>query len=114
MSLDSLAWTQISSPRNAPHENRELASKEPGHILEAIWPCNMEHLFTWKNSFSAAKSKVSSFQLSSVLLPEKHKLFPAVLDARSSYSRLVLIYFPGPNSFHFRESRCSKPSGERI
>lgn len=38
MSLDSLAWTQMGSPRNAPHENRELTSKEPGHILEAVWP----------------------------------------------------------------------------
>lgn len=75
---------------------------------------NMEHLLTWKNSFSAPKSKVSSFQLSSILLPGKHKLFPAVLDANSSYSKLVLIYFPGPKSFHFRGSRCSKPSGERI
>lgn len=95
-----LATDQFS--RESPSWEWSLLQKNQVRYWKKFGLGNMELLLAWKISFFPAKSDVSSFKLNSMLLSGKHKLFPAVLDTNSSYSKLVLMYFPGPNSLHFR------------
>lgn len=95
-----LATDQFS--QESPSWEWSLLQKNQVRYWKKFGLGNMELLLAWKISFSPAKSNVSSFKLNSMLLSGKRKLFPAVLDTNSSYSKLVLMYFPGPNSLHFR------------
>lgn len=95
-----LATDQFS--QESPSWEWSLLQKNQVRYWKQFGLGNMELLLAWKISFSPVKSDVSSFKLNSMLLSGKHKLFPAVLYTNSSYSKLVLMYFPGPNSLHFR------------